>query len=622
MQKLWIASAPTGWQEGLSLLTEDLHFTLDPAGLPLTAELSDHLAVRFDGAAAVISCREKAHFFRGAALLLHALAQGKPAFYLEETPGFERTGAMFDVSRNAVLRPESVRLLLRKMACMGLNAAMLYTEDTYEIPGYPYFGYMRGAYTAQELKDLDDYADALGIELIPCIQTLGHLKNALRWSKMQPLADTASVLLCDDEEVYRFIGAAVASITGCLRSKKIHVGMDEAMDLGLGNHLRKHGYEDGFSIIRRHLDRVMEILRRHGLRPMMWSDMYFRLASASGHYYDLDGAVPQSVIDAAPKDMDLVYWDYYHEDEGFYKEYIRRHKEFPGRVVFAGGLWTWSTLTVHNGHAFRTSIPALRQCREQGVDEVYATVWGDDGAECSQIASLLGLQLYAEYTFASDVSMELLKDRFAACTGENMDAFLALSRMDVLEDAAPGDPLPPDESYATRELLYTDPLLDLYAENYKAYDLRDHYRKLAGELAAYAAQSPSCAVIFRAASVLAELMADKCVIARNLRSAYAAKDRETLERLAKTDLPALIRKTEALRAAWRELWFTFNKPFGYELLDVRFGGIAARLETAAVRMTDYLEGRVPGIEELEAEHLPMDSVYYWSGAISASTTIG
>ena len=82
-------------------------------------------------------------------------------------------------------------------------------------------------------------------------------------------------------------------------------------------------------------------------------------------------------------------------------------------------LWTWSTLTVHNGHAFRTSIPALRQCREQGVDEVYATVWGDDGAECSQIASLLGLQLYAEYTFAPDVSMELLKDRFAACTGED-----------------------------------------------------------------------------------------------------------------------------------------------------------------------------------------------------------
>ena len=232
MQKLWIASAPTGWQEGLSLLTEDLHFTLDPMGLPLTAELSDHLAVRFDGAAAIISCREKAHFFRGAALLLHALAQGKPAFYLEETPGFERTGAMFDVSRNAVLRPESVRLLLRKMACMGLNAAMLYTEDTYEIPCYPYFGYMRGAYTARELKDLDDYADALGIELIPCIQTLGHLKNALRWSKMQPLADTASVLLCDDEEVYRFIEAAVASITGCLRSRKIHVGMDDGPGVG------------------------------------------------------------------------------------------------------------------------------------------------------------------------------------------------------------------------------------------------------------------------------------------------------------------------------------------------------------------------------------------------------
>jgi|GEM_PF-3890426 len=333
MQKLWIRSAPEGWAEGLKLLKDDLSFTLDPAGLPLTVSVSDGLTVRFDGKEAILTCREKVHFFRGTALLLHALSKGEKTFTLEETPGFERTGAMFDMSRNAVLKPGSVKTLLRKMACMGLNAAMLYTEDTYEVPGYPYFGYMRGAYSAAELKELDDYAFSLGIELIPCIQTLGHLKNALRWEKMQSISDTASVLLCDDEKTYRFIEAMITSITGSLRSKRIHVGMDEAMDLGLGRFLQQHGYENGFSIIRRHLNRVMEILRRHGLHPMMWSDMYFRLASKTGDYYDLEGQVPKEVIETAPKDMDLVYWDYYHEDEGFYEEYIKRHKEFPGRAL-------------------------------------------------------------------------------------------------------------------------------------------------------------------------------------------------------------------------------------------------------------------------------------------------
>lgn len=619
MQKLWIRSAPEGWAEGLKLLKDDLSFTLDPAGLPLTVSVSDGLTVRFDGKEAILTCREKVHFFRGTALLLHALSKGEKTFTLEETPGFERTGAMFDMSRNAVLKPGSVKTLLRKMACMGLNAAMLYTEDTYEVPGYPYFGYMRGAYSAAELKELDDYAFSLGIELIPCIQTLGHLKNALRWEKMQSISDTASVLLCDDEKTYRFIEAMITSITGSLRSKKIHVGMDEAMDLGLGRFLQQHGYENGFSIIRRHLNRVMEILRRHGLHPMMWSDMYFRLASKTRDYYDLEGQVPKEVIETAPKDMDLVYWDYYHEDEGFYEEYIKRHKEFPGRVVFAGGLWSWSTMVIHNGHALRTSIPALKQCRKQGVDEVYATVWGDDGAECAQMSSLLGLQLYAEYTFSSDVSMELLKDRFAACTGEDMGAFLALSRMDVLEEAPAGDPLPPDESYATRELLYNDVLLDLYGKNYENRNLREHYQELSGKLKAYGEKSPGCREIFAAASLLADFMTDKCWISWQLRKAYEAGDRETLKELADVALPALIRKVEALRAAWREQWFAYNKPFGFELLDIRFGGIAARLETAAVRIREYLNGDTDRIEELEAERLPMDSVYAWANMLSGST---
>jgi hexosaminidase len=44
----------------------------------------------------------------------------------------------------------------------------LYTEDTYQIPDEPFFGYLRGAYTEAELREIDDYAYALGIEVVPC----------------------------------------------------------------------------------------------------------------------------------------------------------------------------------------------------------------------------------------------------------------------------------------------------------------------------------------------------------------------------------------------------------------------------------------------------------------------
>ena len=40
-------------------------------------------------------------------------------------------------------------------ALMGLNLVMLYTEDTYEVEGWPYFGYMRGRYSREELEAID-----------------------------------------------------------------------------------------------------------------------------------------------------------------------------------------------------------------------------------------------------------------------------------------------------------------------------------------------------------------------------------------------------------------------------------------------------------------------------------
>ena len=63
--------------------------------------------------------------------------------------------------------------MLRRMALMGLDMLMLYAEDSYVVPERPYFGYMRGRYSADETREIDRYAQMLGIELIPCMQTLG-----------------------------------------------------------------------------------------------------------------------------------------------------------------------------------------------------------------------------------------------------------------------------------------------------------------------------------------------------------------------------------------------------------------------------------------------------------------
>ena len=148
------------------------------------------------------------HLYRALSLLRENWE--KDTYQVSERPCFE-TGVMFDVSRNAVLRVGTIQRLLRSMALMGMDVGMMYTEDTYEVPEEPYFGYQRGKYSMEELRRLDDYADLLGIELMPCIQTLGHLGQVLHWPAMRKYADNGEVLLADSEETYALLRRMIAA---------------------------------------------------------------------------------------------------------------------------------------------------------------------------------------------------------------------------------------------------------------------------------------------------------------------------------------------------------------------------------------------------------------------------
>src|SRR5690606_27033534 len=81
---------------------------------------------------------------------------------------------------------------------------------------------------------------------------------------------------------------------------------------------------------------------------------------------------------------------------------------------------------------------------------------------------------------------------------------------------------------------------------------------------------------------------------------------EELRRIAETELPELRAKVDGLRRAHRAEWLKFYKPLGWKVLDLRYGGLLARLETAEARITAFLSGASPRIEELEEERLYFD----------------
>ena len=102
---------------------------------------------------------------------------------------------------------------------------------------------MRGAFTVEELKEADAFAGQLGIELIGCIQTLGHLEQILAYGEYGKVRDTASVLMVDEPETYKLIEKMILFWKEALSSRRLHIGMDETHDLGRGRFLDHKRYE-------------------------------------------------------------------------------------------------------------------------------------------------------------------------------------------------------------------------------------------------------------------------------------------------------------------------------------------------------------------------------------------
>ena len=553
----------------------------------LVAEGAD-LHVSLCNGRASITAADKNALARGYFLLARAAKEGKTELDVHQSRHFASCGIMVDVSRNAVMKKEAVKRVIRMLVALGMNMLMLYTEDTYEVPGYPYLGYLRGRYTLPDLRELNDYAKALDVELIPCIQTLGHMEQFLQWNENGHRRDQNDNRLPDYEKTYELITAQIAALRSCFDTDKIHIGMDEAHGVGLGRYFQLYGVEDRHTLLCRHLQRVCDICRAHSFHPMMWSDMFFRLGSKSGDYYDPQAHIPEEIIRSLP-DVDLFYWDYYHMEDEFYEHQLAEHARM-GRTHFAGGVWTWSGFLPHVKRTEATMRPALRACARQGMQTVLATMWGDDGAETCPFLAFNQLAIFSESCWqGSDVS-----DEEIALTGE------CLTGMDDRFLRAMGEFYPSERERCTgKGLIWCDPLYPMMNYGFETMgEAACRFRKAEAVLAEYAhtLEGQFAYLCMHIAAVKGELV-------DQLRSKYLAGERDYLAYVVREVIPELLIQYEKLKVTHRELWERDMKRNGWEVLCLRYGGVTARLEDVQFALQRYLSGELDTLAELDEEPL-------------------
>lgn len=242
-----------------------------------------------------------------------ATAWTLPCVAIDDAPRFAYRGLMLDVARHFFSK-EEVEKIIDLMAFHKLNRLHWHLTDDQgwriEIKRYPRlteFGSIRkgtvvkknwdqydgvpygGYYTQDEIREVVAYAAARGITVIPEIDLPGHSRTIgavhpeIRCNYAPDTTATAgydyrNAWCVAREENYALLEDILGEICTLFPSEYIHIGGDE-VNMSQWQHcpdcqalMQQKGMTDPHQLEDLFLERVSDILRRHGKRPAVWNE--------------------------------------------------------------------------------------------------------------------------------------------------------------------------------------------------------------------------------------------------------------------------------------------------------------------------------------------------------------
>jgi hypothetical protein len=249
----------------------------------------------------------------------------------------------------------------------------------------------------------------------------------------------------------------------------------------------------------------------------------------------------------------------------------------------------------------RMVAPCVSACIKEGVEEVFFTLWGDDGAYCEFDSAFAGIAFAAARALGEDD--QSLRARHEAVCGIAYDEVMLASQLDMLPSTRiPAPPLVQIDHSWVQRLLWDDPVMGLYWPRVKSRHpdfweqaLR-HYRRLARKLSRCRAKTEP--VDMAHAWRLARYLAAKIELRLALDEAYPSRDRAKLVALA-ARATRMARMTEQLLESFRRQWLRRNRSQGFEHMETRLGGLRQRYVSLALALRGLVSGASQSIPELD-----------------------
>jgi hexosaminidase len=286
-----------------------------------------------------------------------------PCCAIDDAPDFAVRGIMLDVSRGKVPTLESLRQLVDLCAKLKLNALMLYTEHTFRFRRHPEIGRNDSPLDAESMRDLDGYAAARFVDLIPCLQSLGHMEHILKLPSYENLAETDAGWTVSPQEpgTYELLRDLYDEYLPNFRSGLVNVNCDEPWDLERGKSAARARELGPGGVYLEHVARLRELARDHGKRTLIWSDVVH--------------ARPERIPEI---DRDLVLLDWWYEAE-FNYDRVEVFAENGIEFFVCPGTSTWNSLFPRIENSQLNIARWADAGRRHGARGLINTDWGDFG---------------------------------------------------------------------------------------------------------------------------------------------------------------------------------------------------------------------------------------------------
>jgi hexosaminidase len=284
---------------------------------------------------------------------------------------------MLDISRNRVPTMDWLKELIDALSLLRYNELQLYTEHTFAYAEHSTVWEQASPMTAEEIREIDAYCSALGIELVPNQNSFAHLERWLRHAPYKHLAEcpdgfehpiagwrTFGGTLAPTEGSAAFIDTLYEELLPNFTSKMLHIGCDEPWELGQGHSKERVAREGKHPLYLEFINRLFALVEKHDHQAQFWADIVL----------ERPDLVPQ-----LPKNVTPVIWGY--DADSPFAEQCRIVAEagFKGNFYVAPGAGNWNSFGGRLDVARANITLAAKAGAANGARGLLLTAWGDNG---------------------------------------------------------------------------------------------------------------------------------------------------------------------------------------------------------------------------------------------------